>query len=375
MTMVGKERRRHARLAMILGISVAVGALLVLNMLPSTISAVRLERQAAPTGSPATCEVGSGPQDPAYDPVDRDTYVPNYYSGTVTVLSGTCAVVTAIPLPSGAAPVQAVFDPGDNDIFVTDYALSQVYEISGTKLVLTITNGSVAGELGGPWGITYDPDYYSLLDAPVGALFVTDLNTNRITALQPCPSGDYFGECGSGGNGYYASYAVGSQPLSIVYDPGDGDLWVSNSGSNTVSAVEAYPYGIGKTTEVVTLPVGGDPREVALDLATGFIYVPDYATDNITVIEGSPAQDEFGSVVGSIPADGPMGAAWDQSTLHMYVTDFASDQLLVIGGSSGLKILKTETLSVAGVNGISYDSANGQMFVTGFDDGYVEVTS
>ena len=373
--MRGNERNPRTRVAIVLGISIAVGALLVLSLLPAATSATRLERQAVPTASPATCAAGDGPQYPAYDPANRETYVPNYYSGTVTVLSATCTVVTSIPLPSGAEPVQAAFDPGDNDIFVTDYALSQVYEISGTKVVLTITSDSVGGELAGPWGIAYDPNYYSLLDAPVGALFVTDFSSNQITALQPCPAGGYFGECGKNGILYYAAYNVGAEPQSIVYDPGDGDLWVANSASDTVSAVTAYPYGIGQTTVVQTLPVGGDPREVALDLATGFLYVADYSTDNVTVIEGSPAQAEFGSVVGSVPADSPIGLAWDQSNLHMYVVEFGSDELLAIGGNSGLKVLKTETLSITGANGISYDSANGLMYVTGFYDGYVEATS
>ena len=373
--MIGGGRSRRTRAATVLGMAVAVGALLVLAILPNAPSAVRLGPRPLMTTAASACEVGSGPQYPGYDPVDKETYVPNFDSSSITVLSGTCTVAATISLPAGAEPVQAVFDPGDNDMFVTDYALSQIYEISGTKLILTITNSFVSGEFGGPWGIAYDPNYYSLLDAPVGALFVTDLNTNQITAVQPCPMGSEYGGCGTHGIAYWASYNVGSQPTSIVYDPGDGDLWVTNSASDTVSAVAAFPYGIGQTTTVQNFPVGGDPREVAIDLASGFVYVSDYSTNNITVIEGSPSQDEFGAVIGSIAADGPIGVAWDQSTLHMYVGDFTSDQLLVIGGNSGLKIFKTETMSVAGVNGVSYDAANGQMYVTGFDDDYVEVTS
>jgi len=373
--MIGGGRNQRTRIATVLGISAAVGALLVLAMLPAATSAGRLEPRALSATVPSTCEVGSEPQFPGYDPVDKETYVPNFYSSNVTVLSGTCTVAATIPLPTGAEPVQAVFDPGDNDMFVTDYALSQIYEISGTKVVLTITNGSVSGEFGGLWGIAYDPNYYSLYDGPVGALFVTDLNTNQITVVQPCPAGSESGMCPPDGDAYHAPYNVGSQPGWIVYDPGDGDLWVTNTASDTVSAVAAFPLGIGRTTTVQSFPVGGDPREVAIDLANGFVYVPDFSTNNITVIDGSPSMAAFGTVIGSIPADGPMGAAWDQSTLRMYVGDFTSDQLLVVGGNSGLKIFKTETMSVAGVDGVSYDAANGQMYVTGFDDNYVEVTS
>lgn len=363
-------------MATTLGTSVAVGALLVMAMLPAASSALRLERGAVLAGTVTACQVGDFPGYPGYDPVTQEMYVPNEASANITVLSGTCTVAGTITLPSGAEPIQAAFDPGDNYMFVTDNTLNQIYEISGTKIVRTITSAMVAGQFDGPFGITYDPTFYSLLDAPVGAMFVTNGNGDSIAVVEPCPSGSYFGECPSDGVMYYAAYTVGSAPESIAYDPGDGDLWVTNSASNTVSAVDAFPYGIGKSTTVQTFPAGGDPGEVAIDLATGFVYVPDYSTNNVTVIEGSPAQDEFGSVIGSISGNGPAAAAWDQSTLQMFIANYGNSKVFVVGGNSGLKIIdKQSTYSGWGAFGIAYDGANGDMYVTNFGNNEVYVLS
>src|ERR1700691_1371395 len=89
----------------VFGLTVAIGALLFLTLLPGTMAA-----QPPARASPTSCTVGKGPEFPGYDPVSHRIYVPDGLNGTITVLKNTCTTVATINLPGGAYPVMAAFD-------------------------------------------------------------------------------------------------------------------------------------------------------------------------------------------------------------------------------------------------------------------------
>ncbi len=349
----------RTRLATALGIVLAVGALLALTLVPAATSAVPTQRPDILTAAKPTCFTGDGPEYAGYDTANRYVYVPNFYSGNITVFSGTCDVVGSIPLRSGAEPVQAIFDPQDNYVFVTDFGLDQVYEISGTKVVGTITG------LDGPWGVTYQPSS-TCTGGPLCSTLLVANEASDTVAIIDLPALEDTG-----------SISVGPDPQALAVDPETDQLWVANSGSDTVSVVTLPEPGvpIGDWYSVTTLPVGADPRGVDIDLANGDAYIANFGSNNVTVYYASgltsgPYVD--GSISG---IKEPVDVAWDQTTGDIYVTSLSADKVWLLGGSSGLSVVKKETMSVAGVNGICYDAAIGEMYVTGFDDGYVEVTS
>ena len=353
--MIGGGRTRRARITTIIGVSVAVAALLALGLLPATSSALRLQRQAVRAASGVACDVGDSPTIPGYDPVTREMYVPNFGSGNISVLSGTCKVVGTIPLPSGAEPVQAVFDPADNYMLVTDFALNQIYEISGKKVVFTITNDVIASNFApfsNPWGIAYAPDVAGLGPGVVvsnhGANDLTLLDLSDFLAPEP-------------------PVYVGSEPEGMAYDTSDNLLWVANSGNGTVSV--ANPVS---GFAAFTFSVGDQPQEVTFDLANDYVYVTNTLSDNVTVFNGLLGYERL---VGSISGfDLPVGAAGDQSTLQVFVANYGNSKIFVIGGSSGLSIVKREaTFSSAGAEGVAYDAANGDVYATGYAENEVYV--
>ena len=72
---------------------------------------------------------------------------------------------------------------------------------------------------------------------------------------------------------------VGSKPNSIAF--GLGNIYVTNSGSNTISVID------GKTNKVVaTIPSGYLPNGVASDETYSKIYVTNSGSNNISVING-----------------------------------------------------------------------------------------
>ena len=369
--MIDTGRNRRLRIATVFGILVAVGTLLVLAIVPAETLALRLERQAVSLTADHSCAVGLEPMYGAYDPVDQETYVPNFGTGTITVLEGTCTVAATITLPNGAEPVQAVFDPSDNDVFVTDYFLNQIYVISGTKVVTTYAD---YGYLNEPWGIAYAqsdfPDYG-------GAIFVTNLGSPEIEGFLT-PLNKSFAP--------FASFGVSAPANLIAYDSGDGLLWWTVPSTNSVGTFnfllwtqwdDGYPPFTWLPSLFDNFAVGSTPTDLAVDLSNGYIYVTNEASYNVTVLDGSLS--DLGTTIGTISGfDEPDGVAWDQSNLRVYVTNFASSldagQVFVIGGSSGLSILKVEYTSVSSqVNGISYDAANGKMYATGWGNGKVYV--
>ena len=72
---------------------------------------------------------------------------------------------------------------------------------------------------------------------------------------------------------------VGSKPNSIAF--GLGNIYVTNSGSYTISVID------GKTNKVVaTIPSGYLPNGVASDETYSKIYVTNSGSNNISVING-----------------------------------------------------------------------------------------
>ena len=71
-----------------------------------------------------------------------------------------------------------------------------------------------------------------------------------------------------------ATVTVGSSPQGIAYDYGKGEIFVANSGGDTVSM-------ISDTANVLqaNITVGNNPSGVAYDSAKGEIFVANYGSN------------------------------------------------------------------------------------------------
>ena len=359
----GSEGR--TRIATGLGIAVAVGVLLVLVLMPAASSALRPELQGVVAASNTSCHVGGDPQFPGYDPVNQEVYVPNFTTGNISVLKGTCTLAGTIKLPKNAEPYQALFDPANNYMFVTDYNLNQIYEISGMKIVDTYTNSSLGGDLWGPTAMTYDTASIDAYNA--GALVITNYNGNFITYLQVF-------------QGYqFGTIPVGQSPDAIAFNPTDNAVWVANEDSDNITVVNIdwYIFYQGIPSEVVkveaSLPVGSGLDAVAVDMANGFVYVANFGSNNVTVWNGGSTVEGYSIYLGTLTyesvisgLDGPSGATWDQSTLQVDITSINNQKVYAVGGGNvGNEISKKYSMpSDSFPTGAAYDAANGDMYVT-----------
>ncbi|NDB47398.1 MAG: YncE family protein [Nitrososphaeria archaeon] len=75
---------------------------------------------------------------------------------------------------------------------------------------------------------------------------------------------------------------VGGAPRGMAFDPNNGNIYVANSGSNTVSVISS-----STNTVVATIPVGSFPVDVTFNPTNGYLYVPNHFGNSVSVINGA----------------------------------------------------------------------------------------
>jgi YVTN family beta-propeller protein len=336
-----KEGKPNRKRGWALGAAFAVAIAIGMVLSPAVLSAVSAQTTGA-VNTPvkdAKCKVGIGPQDPAYDPVNHEIYVPNAGSANISVVKAPCTKAGTIKLPEspeGTYPVAAAFDPQNNYVYVTDVDANAVYVISGTKLVATLHG------FDRPEAIVYDPSRADMI--------VTNFDGDNLTQV-------------------YATSAIGSIPVGMApdgidYDPTDGVLNVANYYSGNVTVLDAVTL----TTEF-SVGVGSNPEGVAYDPSDYFDYVTNFGSGTVSWLDG----DVFpgGSISGF---DEPSSATWSQAKLAVYVTNYGSGVLSAIGGASGTSIVQNITVA-KGIDGSAYDDANDTIYVTDSTTGFLYVYS
>jgi len=240
-----------------------------------------------------------------------------------------------------SAPNNILFDP-DNGYF---------YVANGNAPGVTVYNGSNESFVGtlpvpgsGFYGLALDSATDNLYvsgttcptgpDCPPGYLYIVNLSTDAV--LGPL--------------------VIGGQPVGgSVFDPLNGEVYITNYGNSNVSVVNA-----ATNTIAGSIPVGTNPLGISLDPANGNLYVMDRGANNVTVINGSTD-----TVVGAISTGiDPDFAAYVPTLEELFVSN---------SGSAYLTVINTSTDRSAGdvplpngvVIGVLYDPQNGLVFVAG----------
>lgn len=151
--------------------------------------------------------------------------------------------------------------------------------------------------------------------------------------------------------------AVGTQPSSATYDPFNGFVYVTNFGSDDVSIING-------TAIESTVGVGKGPSNAALDSANGYVYVANFHSDNLSLINGTV-------VVNTITLEGaPTGVAFDSLNGYVYVTDCPANFYECDSGESGSVLVLNGTSIIATIPviaepyGATFDPINGYVYIT-----------
>lgn len=161
---------------------------------------------------------------------------------------------------------------------------------------------------------------------------------------------------------------VGGFPEGIVYDPNNHLLYIANSGTGGPGWVDVVnPV---TNTAGVSIPLGASgvgASGIAYDPATKLLYVPEFSSNNLSVV------DPLSSVVvGLVPVgSGPDGVAIDPSAGRVYVANLGSDNVTIVNAS---------TFTVVGSVAVGSEPASldvalstHQVFVANFNSSNVSV--
>lgn len=306
-----------------------------------------LFHQVAPSGPASesflvdSVNVGAFPTATALDSANGYIYVPNAGSSNVSIIDGTSLLGT-VPVDYG--PASAVFDPSNGYVYVLDTGPGPV----GPANVSVISGMSVVASI--PLPPTED----------LGML-VVDPSNGYVYALN---SGSVYSHGWSNvsvidGTSLIASIRLGLDPSAAVFDPIDGDLYVSNGYSGNVSVIT----GTSVIAAIRLSPPTYD-EYVALsspvfDSETGFVYVSSGNTTagNISVLSGASLRETF--TIGSLSGPGILVPDLSNGDLDLLGCDGLCNALVIKGTS----VIATIALSPGFVGGF-YDPANGYLYVT-----------
>ncbi len=187
----------------------------------------------------------------------------------------------------------------------------------------------------GPSGVTFDPIN--------GNLYVTDFGSNDVSVINTTT------------NGIIAQVPLTYGIVTVVADTITGFVYTANTYS-TVYAISPITNKVAWTVSVASAGCAGGcaPAVEAYDRANGDVYVAD-GTDNVSVIHGA-------TVVATVPTgNGPNGAAYDSKNGEVYVVNEGSLDVTVINGTTNSAAGRIAPVEPG--PGVTFDSANGMIYV------------
>ncbi|MGA3210861.1 MAG: beta-propeller fold lactonase family protein [Terriglobales bacterium] len=266
----------------------------------------------------------------AVNPVTNRIYVGS--PGTnLLVIDGATNSVIATLLPGDNDNNAIAVNPVTNMVYVADDNGGEVTVIDGATnaIVTTIT---VGGLVSNPTAIAVNPltnmVYVSNNKTAAPVVNVINGATNTVTA----------------------TLTVGNEPVALAVDPLTNSIYVSNCGPGggldyceAGSAAGSIAVIDGATNTVrATVSDAGDPHAVAVNPVTHKIYVGNFGSNNVTVIDGAT-----NAAAPLAAGTNPNAVAANPATNTVYVANGESNDVTVISASGSTTTLPAGTNPVA----------------------------
>ena len=317
----------------VIGALVTIG-LLVLGTGAASAARVPVDRAVSPSfelkSSVKTVKVGKNPNDATFDPSNGDVYVTNSNSSSVSVIDGSTNKVTKT-ITVGADPIEAAYDSTNQEVYIVSQTSGTVTVISNSNSVVT-TITVVADPIIG----LVEPDgnlYVTCHGASVAAdgdVAVINESTNKVTEV-----------------------SVGEDAGVPNYDPANGDVYVVNILSSTLSAISS-------ALKVTTISVGTDalPLSMAYSTKTKDMYVSLVDAGRIDAISSK------NKIVAKIAdSNGPEVLTYDPANEDLYAPDSTyptSGNLTIVGSANSV----IETIKTPAIEPLGFlDSSNGDYYL------------
>ena len=258
-----------------------------------------------------------------------------------------------------ASPMISIVDPGgftqsqtlnlgsqtSNGPIVVDPTANKIYMSDGVNLLYTID---------GPTFTSTTPP----ISIASGLAMVLNPATQKIYAID----GGSTLALIDPGTGAVQRVTVGTSPRGLDVNPVTNKVYVSNFGSNTVSVVDGATGAIK-----ATVAVGNRPSGIAVDPVTNTIYVANVLDSTVSVING--ATDTVQGQPLPVLAQ-PRFVAVNSATNKVYVASGNAASLSVIDGATNA--INTALLSDT-ADALAVNPANNKIYVGGVQNGQLFV--
>ena len=282
-----------------------------------------------------TITVGSGPWGATFDEMNKKVYVSNRGTNTVSVIDARVPPKLTVASPFSSAVINDVVTPASDIAWSVDKALA-----SGS---LTLTRTAGNPDPSSPHTCKFvgqalnagTHDNFQLDDTTHGCREAVTL-ANGATYILNFSGVDAEGVAANPvtrANVVFdarilATVVVDSSPvyrpafnLGLTSPVAIPTVYVTNVGSNTVSAIE-----LATNTVIDTIAVGNSPLGAVFDPVHQRVYVANYVSDTVSVID-----TQTNAVIATVPVgDGPHPPAYDPANRRVYVPNHISNDVSVI---------------------------------------------
>ena len=294
-----------------------------------------------PTGGGGDSGLGeTAPSSVAVSPNGSFLYVSNRGLNTVSAYtiggSGTLAPIAGSPFAAGTNPSAVTVSPNGSFLYVSNQGSNNVsaYTIGGAGAITAIT-GSPFASGAAPSGVAVSPNG--------SFLYVSNQGSNNVSAYTITPgTGVLVPIASNAGN----PFAAGTSPSAVTVSPLGNFLYVSNQGSNNVSAY-TITAGTGVLVPVasgIPFAAGTSPSAVTVSPNGSFLYVSNQGSNNVsayTITAGTGVLVPIASNVGNPFAAGtsPSAVTASPNGGFLYVSNQGSHNVsayTITGGTGGL---------------------------------------
>ena len=296
----------------------------------------------------------SAPYGITLNPDNDLMYVSNYgqfnTTGTVSVINGTTNTIVA-NVPVGKNPQAIVYNPANGLVYAANTLSNTLSIINGTSnsLVGSIIVDAFPGK--NPTGITINPINNIIYVTNMGSNTVSVINgtTNVVVKNITLATVEQEVGVGAGGTSFFS-------PAGIAYNSDNGNLYVTNRGSDSISVINGTTNTLVDEISVNSIA----PSSITYNAANNYIYVTNMGSNTVSVINGTT-----NTIVANIPVGlGPNGIAYNQNNGDVYVANSINGTISIV---DGLENTVTSTIPLGinnNPNDIFYNVDNDRLFVT-----------
>jgi len=290
------------------------------------------------THTAAEIKVGDAPAAITINPVTNRVYVANA-GGNVSVLDGTTDQVLAT-VDAGALPYVVAANNTANKIYVSKTFSNTITLMNGVTNQVRILDVNVQADAivvdqqkNKSYLVSYQDNNVTIIDGVSDSAKKVQAG-NHIwgMTINPKTHKIYWG--GTGGTDLRVfdteseavrRVTVGAIPCAIAVDELANRVYVANYESNSVSVLNGRD-----DTVLATMVVGKHPQAIAADPVAKKVYVANTGSNSITVI--NTINDSVAGTV-ALPSSGPFAVAVDAADNTAYVKVLGTEDLIAIDGT------------------------------------------